>query len=48
MSKQFTIILKNEDLTETDIYMAIREYADDLFTDGEISEDLEFEVHSMD
>lgn len=48
MSRQFTIILKNEDLSAIDIYMAIEEYAGDLYTNGEISESLDFEVSALD
>lgn len=48
MSRQFTVILKNEDLTESDIHIAIENYADELFDDGDLSEILEFEVSSLD
>lgn len=43
MSRQFTVILKNDDLSVADIHMAIENYADELFDDGELSEILEFE-----
>ena len=48
MSKQFTIIIKNEDLTEADLYMAIENYADEMLEDGEIEEVLDFEIIAMD
>lgn len=48
MSRQFTVILKNEDLSTIDISMAIQDYADELLNAGEIEEYLKFEVIEMD
>ena len=48
MSREFKIIIKNEDLHEADIFMAIENYADEMLGDGEIEEVLDFEVIAMD
>ena len=48
MSREFKIIIKNEDLHEADIFMAIENYADEMLEDGEIEEVLDFEVIAMD
>ena len=48
MSREFKIIIKNEDLHEADIFMAIENYADELLKYGEIEETLEFDVITMD
>ena len=48
MSREFKIIIKNEDLNEADIFMAIENYADEMLEDGEIEEVLDFEVIAMD
>lgn len=47
MGKQFTIIIKNEDLSDSDVYMALRDYTDELLKNGDIEEYPEFEIIEM-
>ena len=48
MSRQFTIILKNEDLSVADVYMAIEKYTDEMFYEDELDDTLDFEVSALD
>lgn len=48
MGKQFAIIIKDKDLTEDDIYVAMEQYVDGMLENREIDKPLEFEIRQMD
>ena len=48
MSTKFIIEIINDDLSETDIHMALEDRIDELIKDNEISSDVKINVKALD
>ena len=48
MGTKFIIEIINDDLSETDVYMALEDYIDVLIKDNEISSDVKINVKTLD